>query len=496
MKKKILYLLAIIFLIPIIKVNAATGIYDIYTSSKSLNPGNTFTITVYCKSSEKIGTCEYTLDYDSSKIKLISDGDSSSCNNGFCIYNVFDTTSSKKFTFKAIATGSTKISVKSYSIIGIDEKTMSTTVSPTSVTISNPTPSKPVTYSTNNNLKDLNITGYNLEQKFDKNTLTYSVKVPSNVEEIVINATKEDNTASVTGIGKVKVSEGENKFEIVVTSQKGTKKVYTLNVTVLDENPIEITLNDKTYTIIKRKSSLIEPKSSLFTETTIDINNTKIPALYNELNSFTLIGLKDNEGNVNLYIYDENNKTYTLYQEIVMGNIKLNIVDKNEKLEELKSEEITINDTKIKAYKLTNNYYLFYANNLETTKINLYMYEKNENTVQIFNKELINIFEEKITDTKNLVYIMASLVVFFGILIIIVASSKNRKKKKSTQNILSEHEKTNKKKNNNNLEWTKEVKKVDKKLVLEKEDKTKSIKEVEENLKKEIAKAKKEFDNE
>ena len=124
MKKKILYLLAIIFLIPIIKVNAATGIYDIYTSSKSLNPGNTFTITVYCKSSEKIGTCEYTLDYDSSKIKLISDGDSSSCNNGFCIYNVFDTTSSKKFTFKAIATGSTKISVKSYSIIGIAEKTI------------------------------------------------------------------------------------------------------------------------------------------------------------------------------------------------------------------------------------------------------------------------------------------------------------------------------------------------------------------------------------
>ena len=53
-----------------------------------------------------------------------------------------------------------------------------------------------------------------------------------------------------------------------------------------------------------------------------------------------------------------------------------------------------------------------------------------------------------------------------------------------------------KSKKDNNLEWTKEVKKVDKKLVLEKEDKTKSIKEVEKDLKKEIEKAKKELDKE
>ena len=59
--------------------------------------------------------------------------------------------------------------------------------------------------------------------------------------------------------------------------------------------------------------------------------------------------------------------------------------------------------------------------------------------------------------------------------------------------ILNEDKKSKK---DNNLEWTKEVKKVDKKLVLEKEDKTKSIKEVEKDLKKEIDKAKKELDKE
>ena len=144
---------------------------------------------------------------------------------------------------------------------------------------------------------------------------------------------------------------------------------------------------------------------------------------------------------------------------------------------------------------MTNNYYLFYATNIETSATNLYMYEVHEGTIQIFNKDLVTTFEKKLEDTKYLVYIMSGLSVLFGILIIIVATSKNKKHKKKDKEktILNEDKKSKK---DNNLEWTKEVKKVDKKLVLEKEDKTKSIKEVEKDLKKEIDKAKKELDKE
>ena len=331
MKKKIIYLFLGLFIMPILNVKAASGYYDIYTSNKKPSPGSTFTVTVKCvsKTSEKIGLCEYTLDYDSSKIKLISEHDTASCHDGYCAYNAFSTLSAKTFTFKAIATGYSRISVKSYSILSIDtEKPITTTVDPTSVTIKNPEPTKPVTYSTNNNLKSLTITGYNLEQTFNKDTLTYTVKVPSSVEEITINATKEDSTANIVGTGKFKVSEGENKFDIIVTSQKGTKKTYTIKVTVLDENPIEVKINDNTYTIIKRKSSLKIPESGLFTNKEITINDTKIPALYNETTNYTLIGLKDNDGNTNLYIYNEEDNTYTLYQEIIFNKVKVNIIDK------------------------------------------------------------------------------------------------------------------------------------------------------------------------
>ena len=106
MKKKIIYLFLGLFIMPILNVKAASGYYDIYTSNKKPSPGSTFTVTVKCvsKTSEKIGLCEYTLDYDSSKIKLISEHDTASCHDGYCAYNAFSTLSSKTFTFKAIAT--------------------------------------------------------------------------------------------------------------------------------------------------------------------------------------------------------------------------------------------------------------------------------------------------------------------------------------------------------------------------------------------------------
>ena len=176
---------------------------------------------------------------------------------------------------------------------------------------------------------------------------------------------------------------------------------------------------------------------------------------------------------------------------MIFNMVKVNIIDK--KVDNLESEKTNINDNEITAYKLTNNYYLFYATNIETSATNLYMYEVHEGTIQIFNKDLVTTFEKKLEDTKYLVYIMSGLSVLFGILIIIVATSKNKKHKKKDKEktILNEDKKSKK---DNNLEWTKEVKKVDKKLVLEKEDKTKSIKEVEKDLKKEIEKAKKELD--
>ena len=103
---------------------------------------------------------------------------------------------------------------------------------------------------------------------------------------------------------------------------------------------------------------------------------------------------------------------------MIFNMVKVNIIDK--KVDNLESEKININDNEITAYKLTNNYYLFYATNIESSTTNLYMYEVNEGTIQIFNKDLVTTFEKKLEDTKYLVYIMSGLSVLFGILIIVI----------------------------------------------------------------------------
>ena len=75
------------------------------------------------------------------------------------------------------------------------------------------------------------------------------------------------------------------------------------NVEVKDENPINVTVNGKNYTVVKIKENL--PAASLYTETTININGFEIPAYKNDNTNLVLVGLKDEEGNISIYIYNK-----------------------------------------------------------------------------------------------------------------------------------------------------------------------------------------------
>ena len=467
MKKVIRLLLMTMLFLPL-NCFAATGLIDIYASNKSLTIGNTFTVTVYCKSSSVIGTCEYTLSYDSSKIKFVSAKDTVNCNGTYCAYYAGNKSSSKQFTFKAIANGSATISAKAYGMIDFDENSMKASVSPVTVTVSKPVAAKPVTYSTNNNLASLEVEGYKLNEKFNKDTTSYTVSVPSSVEEIKINAKKEDSKATINGTGKFNVSEGENSFSVVVTSEKGTKKTYTLKVTVEDKNPIVVKLNNEDYSVIKRKSSLVKPDN--YEEVTVKINDIDIPAFKNDVTGYTLVGLKNKEGKVNLYIYNSEKNNYTLFNELNFNTFKLNIIENtNVPVDELTFEEITINDVKINAYKLTTNYYLIYGKNNETGKDDWYLYEKTQNTIQLFNNDYIKLQEEKLAKANELILIFSASTLLMAFLLLVVAltKSKGKKTKKHKTKIdndflesnLKEEQKKNKKGKQNKDNIQKEIKK-------------------------------------
>ena len=89
-----------------------------------------------------------------------------------------------------------------------------------------------VAKSTNADLSNLGVTGYTISPSFDKDTLTYNVTVPSDVDKATITAELADDRGSLTGDGEQNLSYGENSFPVVVTAEDGTTtKTYTVNIT-------------------------------------------------------------------------------------------------------------------------------------------------------------------------------------------------------------------------------------------------------------------------
>lgn len=83
--------------------------------------------------------------------------------------------------------------------------------------------------SSNANLSNLGIKPYDFTG-FRYGTTNYEVEVPLDVKEVEIYAEVQDSKATLTGTGNKKLEIGENKAEVTVTAEDGTKKTYTINI--------------------------------------------------------------------------------------------------------------------------------------------------------------------------------------------------------------------------------------------------------------------------
>ena len=121
--------------------------------------------------------------------------------------------------FQALKSGSASVNVGSYLVYALDESKMSVSVK--SATINLRTQAEiEASYSKNANLKSLGVEGYSISPAFNKESFEYTLEVENNVERVNITGGVEDSTAHVSGLGTVDLTEGANKFEIVVTAQK------------------------------------------------------------------------------------------------------------------------------------------------------------------------------------------------------------------------------------------------------------------------------------
>lgn len=419
--KKYLFLISLFLLMPSIVYANNSATIDITSSKEDVSVGDTITTTVTINSDTPIGYYSYTLDYNPNKLKLLSASsyivDSPNNNNTKKI--------KKDFKLKVIDKGTSKISVKSYAITSFsDENKINVKINP--VTIS--TEGLISTYSNNNYLSTLKIDNYKLNPTFNKKTLNYKLNLNSDIEKINIVAKAESDKASVTGDGEISLLEGENKVEITVTSESGKEKIYTILITVKDENPIKVKINDKEYTLVKNISALEIPEG--YKAVKIKIDSEEVGALYSDITKYTLVGLKDENGNIRLYIYDEENNTYAPYNEIVFNKISFLPLETNETLEGYQTYNETINKVDLECYKLSSNsdYCIIYGMNINTGEKGWYSYNKKEESIQKYNNELFNVNNEKIKNSKILIYILSATTLIFGITTITLAIKKTKTK--------------------------------------------------------------------
>ncbi len=85
--------------------------------------------------------------------------------------------------------------------------------------------------SDNNYLSSLIVSEGTLNPVFNKNTPTYNIVVPYTVNEITVSGTLEDVSSSQIGFGNYTLKTGDNNISIVVTSESGDIRVYSLVVT-------------------------------------------------------------------------------------------------------------------------------------------------------------------------------------------------------------------------------------------------------------------------
>ena len=257
-------------------------------------------------------------------------------------------------------------------------------------------PTQQVAKSANNNLSSLSVEGAELNIKFDPGTTEYEVTMPSGTKEINVIATKADSKASIAGTGKKAVTDGPNNIEVIVTSESGLSKKYTL-IVIVEEEAIPVRINGENYTFIRRSENL--PKvSSYYSVTKTIYNETEVPAYYSEVTELTLVGLKDEKGKSYLFMYNPNSHAFNQYNEINLGNIAVYTKKPPKLIEDLKKTTISLNDYEYTAYQfdLNSNYYLIYGTNANTNNTGWFMYDKEENTLQRYNmSEIIDLTKQR-----------------------------------------------------------------------------------------------------
>ena len=458
----IIFSIFILFLTPNI-VSAASANVQI-SAPDSVYVGESVTVSVTISSSHSLGSWQYTVAYDDSIL-----GDSS---QGQMVASYADnsgkTSVTNSWTFTAKSAGSVSFSIPSIVVYAFDDDSEMSLGGSTSTSINVIKPSSggnggnngyssgydDYEYSDDNNLSSLTIEGFDIN--FDASVTEYSVSVPNDTKKVKIGASANDGNASVSGIGDYDVKEGNNEIKIVVTAENGDTKTYTINVNVKELSPIEVKVNDKTYSVV-RKSDKLPKANATYKASTILIRGESVPCYHSDITDIYLVGLVDEKGKIVLYNYDSKSDKFIEYNEINIGGLYISLIDTNEIPKGFTKGLVKIGDKEYNGYLKEGSYSLLYGINLETGEKNFYSYDSSESTIQKFLAG--SAMSAHFSNSKAIIYGLIGLCIFEFIMIISCVISKNKQLKKFLHNRLdvkTEYEKSLEETSNSSLDYNEE----------------------------------------
>lgn len=411
--KKVSYIICILlFSLMFMKnANAATASISVSSNKSQVIVGETVKITVKVSSNENLGSWTFDV-VPTSNLSLTE-----SSFGGLYVRDVVSSTNEKSktytFTFKAKSSGSASVEIKNSSVYLYSEENVTPTNGKVNLTLKTRAQIE-AGYSKNNYLSSLSVEGYSID--FDKNTTNYTLEVPNETTSVKVVAKKEDSKSRISGTGTIAVSEGNNKIDIVVVAQNGSTKTYTINVIVKELKPIEVEINNKKHSVIRKKENM--PKINMYyTSSTTNIGEEEVPCYTSQTTKYTLVGLKDEEGNTNLFIYSDNE--FIEYKEITFGNTFFIISKPTEIPNGYVETTMEIDNNTYTSYKSeTNEFPLLYGMNVATGKTDFYKYDSFENTIQRLEKVV------EISNNEQLYYYiiigMFSFIILSYVLFIII----------------------------------------------------------------------------
>lgn len=264
------------------------------------------------------------------------------------------------------------------------------TQTPTTTT---PKTEEPTVKKSNNaNLSALTISTGTLSPEFDPATTDYSVSLAKDITSISINASVADAKATVSGTGEIALKAGTNEIAISVTAEDGTVKKYIIKAMV-DETPdVFVQLNNKKLGVVKVVDDVQPPTS--FEETTISLEGKNIKAYKSNLLNLTIVYMIDEANEKNWYLYDETSKTITsIYKPMALLGRNVAVIDVPQELQTragMKYGEVEVNKQKLMGWTFEDaafeNYVLIYLMD-DKGKMQYYLYEKSENTLQLYSNQ-------------------------------------------------------------------------------------------------------------